>query len=381
MHKHCVLIFNSKFLLNHFKMIKKTIAFIGLCTIMLNSIGCSSEHTEHEEETEFLVTSPLRMDTSLVKEYVSQIHAIQHIEIRAQERGYLQDIFVDEGQFVRQGQLLFRVMPRLYEAEWQHAKAEADFAEIEFENTKRLADSGIVSNSELALAQAQLAKANADLALAKVHLDFTEIRAPFDGFIDRFHVRLGSLIEEGDLLTNLSDNHKMWVYYNVPESEYLEYMSQLKKDSLMQVELKMANGKQFNYNGIVETIEADFNNETGNIAFRATFPNPKGLLRHGETGNIQMTVPLKNSLLIPQKATFEVLDKRYVFVINANDEVEAREIHISYEMPHIYAVTGGLDEDEKFLLEGLRLVKAGDKISYEFEAPKHVLADLDLYAE
>src|SRR5690606_39327306 len=98
-------------------------------------------------------------------------------------------------------------------------------------------------------------------------------------------VRLGSLIDEGDLLTELSDNSKMWVYFNVPEAEYLDQMSNKSKDSLLRVDLKMANGKMFENKGVVETIEADFDNETGNIAYRATFPNPKGLLRFGETGN------------------------------------------------------------------------------------------------
>ena len=115
-------------------------------------------------------------------------------------------------------------MPLIYKAEMQKAKAEVDFAEIEYKNTKSLADNNIVSANELAMVKAKLDKANAELALAKVHFDFTEIRAPFDGIIGRFNdVRLGSLVEEGDLLTTLSDNSKMWVYFNVPEAEYLGY--------------------------------------------------------------------------------------------------------------------------------------------------------------
>ncbi len=176
------------------------------------------------------------------------------------------------------------------------------------------------------------------LALAQVHLGFTDIKAPFDGIMDRFHVRIGSLVDEGELLTNLSDNSKMWVYFNVPEAEYLEYETVIKRDSLVHVNLLMANGKIFNQAGIIETIEADFNNETGNIAFRATFPNPKGLLRHGETGTVLMKTPLKDAMLIPQKSTFEVLDKRYVFVIDKDNIVRSRQITIMAELPHIYAV-------------------------------------------
>jgi membrane fusion protein, multidrug efflux system len=231
------------------------------------------------------------------------------------------------------------------------------------------------------MAKATVDKAKAELALAQVHLSFTEIRAPFDGIIDRFHVRQGSLVEEGELLTNLSDNSKMWVYYNVPEAEYLDYKTQAKKDCAVKVNLLMANNKLFKYPGVVETIEADFNNETGNIAFRATFPNPDGLLRHGETGNIRMGIPLKDALVIPQKATFEVLDKKYVYVVDKDNVLRSREITIEAEMPHIYVVQKGLSESDKILLEGLRLVRENDKIQYEFLRPTAVLADLELYAE
>jgi membrane fusion protein (multidrug efflux system) len=143
----------------------------------------------------------------------------------------------------------------------------------------------------------------------------------------------------------------------------------------------MANNKVFKYSGIIETIEADFNNETGNIAFRATFPNPKGLLRHGETGNVLMNVPFKNALLIPQKSTFEILDKKYVFVIGEDDVVRSRHITVIAEMPHLYVVQDGLAVGDKILLEGLRLVRENDKIHYEFIAPHDAISNLGLYAE
>jgi len=344
--------------------------------------SCESKEKHHEEEeTTFPVTSPVRIDTSFMKEYVCQIHSIQHIELRAQERGYLEKIYVDEGQSVKEGQLLFKIMPRLYQAELEKAKAEVNFAEIEYENTKNLADSDIVSPTELAMARAKYEKAKAELSLAKVHLDFTEIRAPFDGIIDRFHVRQGSLIEEGELLSHLSDNSEMWVYYNVSEAEYLDYMSGVERDSSITVELLMANNKVFNQQGVMETIEADFNHETGNIQFRATFPNPQRLLRHGETGNILMHVPLKDALLVPQKATFETLDKKYVFVLDEENRVHQREITIGQEIPHLFTVTGGLDENDKILLEGLRLVRENDEIHFEFEEPHTAMSNLALYAE
>jgi len=353
---------------------------MSLC-VLISITSCESHKEEIKEETKFLVTSPIRMDTSISKDYVCQVRSIQHIEMRALEKGYLQEIFVDEGQFVKKGQLMFQIMPTLYKAELQKAQAEANFVEIEYQNTAKLAESNVVAPNELALAKAKLEKAKAELALAQVHLGFTEIRAPFSGIMDRFHVRLGSLVDEGDLLTTLSDNSKMWVYFNVPEAEYLEYESTAKTKEKTHVNLLMANGQMFSYTGIVETIEAEFNNETGNIAFRATFPNPDGLLRHGETGNVRMMIPLTNTLLIPQKSTFEILDKRYVFVLDKDDIIRSRAITVAAELPHIYAVQSGLEVNDKILLDGLRLVRENEKISYDFKNPKEVLSHLDLYAE
>ncbi|MDQ4140490.1 MAG: efflux RND transporter periplasmic adaptor subunit [Bacteroidota bacterium] len=359
---------------------KRIFMLMGLCALLCHT-SCESKKEVKEEETKYLVTSPLKKDTLITKEYVSQIRAISHIEIRALEKGYLQKIFVDEGQAIKKGQLMFQIMPTMYQAELQKAEAEANFVDIEFQNTQKLASSNVVSPNELAMARAKLNKAKAELALAQVHLGFTQIRAPFDGIMDHFQVRLGSLVDEGDLLTTLSDNSKMWVYFNVPEAEYLDFKTSQKNNNQQQVKLEMANQQVFENLGVVETIEADFNNETGNIAFRATFPNPKGLLRHGETGNILMEVPMKNALLIPQKATFEVLDKKYVYVVDKNNVLRSREITVAAELPHIYVVQKGLNENDKILLEGLRLVRENEKIQSKFEEPNSVISHLSLYAE
>ncbi|MDW3210564.1 MAG: efflux RND transporter periplasmic adaptor subunit [Reichenbachiella sp.] len=352
-------------------------------SLIIGFSSCDSHKGHHELQSTFEVTSPIKKDTSVTKHYVSQIHSSQHIELRALERGYLEKIYVDEGQFVKKGQLMFQIMPRLYQAELQRAQAEVHYAQIEYENTKQLADKNVVAPNELALASAKYDKAKAELALAQVHLDFTQVRAPFDGIMDHLHVRLGSLVEEGELLTTLSDNHEMWVYFNVPEAEYLDYKVELShdKEHPLKVKLMMANNKLFENEGVVNTIEADFNNETGNIAFRATFSNPRGLLRHGETGNVLVEAKLKDALLIPQKTTYEILDKKYVFVIDKDQMVRSRQIKVGAELPHIYEVTDGLKESDKILLEGLRKVREGDKVAIEYVDPATVLSQLDLYSE
>jgi membrane fusion protein (multidrug efflux system) len=360
---------------------KRIIILLSL-TSVLAYVGCKQEKHEKEEEAKFMVTSPILKDTLIYKDYVCQIHAINHIELRSLEKGYLQNIYVDEGQFVKKGQLMFKIMPVIYQAETQKAQANVNYAEIEYQNTKNLADSGIVSKNELALAKATLDKERAELALSQAHLAFTEIRAPFDGYMDRFYERLGSLIDEGALLTTISDNSQMWAYFNVPEAEYLSYITNTKKQDAQKVSLQMANNEIFDQTGTVQTIEADFNNETGNIAFRATFQNPKQILRHGETGNILMPVFIKNAILIPQEATFDILDKKYVYVVDEHDIIHSRQITIGQEMSHLYVVTEGLKPSDKILLEGLGKVKNNEKIETEFVPFDKVMNDLNnLHAE
>jgi len=312
---------------------------------------------------------------------VAQVKAIQHIELRAFERGYLQKIFVDEGQLVKKDQNMFEIMPTLNQAEFKKAQAEVDLAEIEYKNTLSLAKRNVVSKNELALSKAKLEKVKADLELKKIHLNMTTVKAPFDGMMDRFHVRLGSLVEEGELLTTLSDNSQMWVYFNVSEADYLSLKSSDEDLKTLPVQLRMANGQIFDQIGKIETIEADFNNETGNIAFRANFLNPKGLLRHGETGNVLITVPLKNVLVIPQKATFEILDKKFVYVVDDKDTIKSREIQVQAELPHLYVVSKGLVEKEKILIDGLGKVQSGQKISVDYIDPEKLIPKLNVPVE
>jgi membrane fusion protein (multidrug efflux system) len=359
---------------------KKISIFIVLSVLFIYT-SCQTKKEEKEEIVAFEVTNPVKKDTALTKDYVSQIHAIRHIELRALEKGYLENISVDEGQYVKKGQAMFQIMPNIYQAELQKAKAESRTAEIELANTQLLADGNVVSKNELALAKANLDKVNAAVTLAQTHLNFTQIKAPFDGIMDHLEVREGSLLGEGELLTKLSDNSKMWVYFNVPEAEYLDYITSASKDSKQKVELLMANNQRFNQTGIVETIGGEFNSETGNIAFRATFPNPNQILRHGETGSILMTVPFKNAILIPQKATFQILDKTYVFVIDKNNVAKQREIKVAAELPNLFIIDRGLSENDTILLEGIRMVKNNQKIRTKFLEPTKVMSELDLYAE
>ena len=359
---------------------KRILMLTGLCAILCHT-GCTTKEVKTEGENKYSVTSPMKLDTSFTKEYVSQIKSVRNIEIRALEKGFLQKIYVDEGQTVKAGQLLFKIMPKMYEAELAKATAEAKSTEIELQNTKLLSDKNVVSQNEYAMAKAKLDQAKAEIAMAKFHLSATEIRAPFDGTIDRIPLKLGSLVDEGELLTSLSDNSQMFAYFNVSEPEYLNYETDLKNRGNKKVSLLLANNEVLKYKGDVETIESEFDNETGNIAFRARFPNPDHLLKNGETGKVQMTVPLKNALIIPQKTTYEIQDKVYVFVVDNKGIVHSRNITVLSEMSDLFVIGNGLNENDKILLEGVQTAKDDDKIKFSYVSPNEVISHLRLKAE
>ena len=394
-----------------------------------------NQQEHHEESHRILVTSPVAKQVTITQTYVCQIHSHRHIEVCALENGYLEEIPVKEGQDVRQGQTMFRILPTLYKARLAAEKAEVQLAQIEFNNTASLFEQNVVAQPEVSLAEAKLAKAQAKMELTQAELDFTTIKAPFDGIIDHQHMQQGSLVAEGDILTTLSDNKVMWAYFNVPEARYLDYIADPRKDDLI-VELRLANGETFSQVGTIGAIEADFNNETGNIAFRADFPNPDGLLRHGQTGTILLS-RVVDAVVIPQRATFEILAKKYAYVVG-EEEVETnvsptvattghaardasraaqigaeyagaeqaltydkhvhekaedsqphsphgvvrqREIILQSEQDDIYLIKDGLTVNDKIVLEGIRQVRDGDVVEFEFRSPEDVLGNLKYHAE
>ena len=348
--------------------------------------GCDLAEHEHEEHAEhphhkIIVTSPIQKNVTTTQQYVCQIHSCRHIEVRALETGYLEKIPVKEGQDVKEGEMMFTVIPTLYKARLDTDMAEAQQVQIELTNSQKLYEKRVVSQQDVALAQAKLAKAQAKVDLAKAELNFASVRAPFNGIIDRLHEQQGSLVEEGDILTTLSDNSLMWVYFNVPESRYLEYMTNLKENKDLKVELKLANGNVFEHPGKIGAIEADFNNQTGNIAFRADFANPDRLLRHGQTGTVLLSRIKPDVVVIPQRAVFEILAKRYVFVVDEEHRVHQQEVVIQDELDDIYTIKEGINVNDKIVLEGIRQVRDGEEVEFEYADPNEVLGNLKYRAE
>lgn len=402
------------------------------------------EHHEEHPTHRIVVTSPEVKDVVTTEGYVCQIHSFRHIEVCALESGYLEAIPVQEGQLVKQGTPMFKILPTLYEARLNAEKAEVQLAQIEYDNTVKLYKQNVVAKPEVALAQAKLEKMKAKMQLTQAELDFATVKAPFDGIVDKQRQQQGSLVSEGDILTTMSDNSVMWVYFNVPEARYLEYQANPNKDEL-KVELMLADGSKFPHVGKIGAIEADFNNETGNISFRADFPNPSGLLRHGQTGTILLSRVIKDAIVIPQRATYEILAKRYAYVVsddqgthspNSHQQTEIahndshhetshaaqhaadhhedahheaghddshhaadqhgkhdakhagefgivhqREIEVLSESDDIYLIKKGLDVNDRIVLEGIRQVRDGDRIEYDYLAPAEALKNLKYHAE
>ena len=362
---------------------ESSILSLLLALVSLSQTACNMHREEaHHEAHKIVATNPQSEAITLTQRYVCQIHSQRHIKVRALEMGYLEAIPVREGQRVKEGDLLFKVKPVLYQAKLDAENAEAQVARLQLQYTKKLSADRVVSVNEVSLREAEFAKAQAKADLAAAELDFATVKAPFDGIVDRLQQQQGSLVQEGEILTTLSDNSLMWVYFNMPEARYLEYMTELKQHSNeLQIELELANGERFPQIGKIGAIEADFNNETGNIPFRADFPNPDRLLRHGQTGTIVVSRVQHDAVVIPQRATFEVLNKLYVFVVDKDDVAHQREIVVQNELDDIYVIEKGLGTSDKIVLEGIRQVRDGEKVEYEDRKPEEVAAHLKYHAE
>jgi membrane fusion protein (multidrug efflux system) len=342
---------------------------LALISLSLPSCNRSEAEQPHQEHQKIVVTGPQAKDVTITQQSVCQIRSRRHINVKALQSGYLEAIQIKEGQAVKTGDVMFQIVPILYKARLEAEVAGVRLAELEFKNTERLFNdkTPVVSQMEVALYEAKLAKATAKKKLAEAEFNFATVRAPFDGIIDRLQEQHGSLIKEGDVLTTLSDNSVMWVYFNVPEAHYLEYMATQGQDKdSRQIELVLANGSTFPQIGKIGAIEAKFNNETGNIPFRVDFPNPDRLLRHGQTGNLLIHRTLKNAIVIPQRATFEILDKRYVYVVDKENLVHQREIFAQHEKDDIFVIQKGLDVSDRIVLEGVRQVHDGEKLECDW---------------
>jgi RND family efflux transporter MFP subunit len=342
--------------------------------------SCKSKTNKTEAPEKYTVINPIQADSTYTQEYVAEIQAIQNVELRARVKGFVEKIYVDEGKTVSKGQLLFSLNSSEYKQEILKAKAqlsaaqaELKQAEVEIKSATVLTENNVVSKAELELAKskkeavlAKIQEANATIQLANLSLGFTEIRAPFDGVINRIPNKVGALIEEGTLLTSISNNSEMYAYFNVSENDYLKYITQDTKNNMVQ--LKLANGELLPQSGIIETIDGEINPSTGNLSFRAKFPNTQKWLKHGSSGKILVSTALSKATLIPQQSTFEVQENLYVYVVNDKNIVEQRKIIPQMRLANMFVLKEGLSANDKVLYDGVQLVKEGDNIIADLKA-------------
>ena len=339
-------------------------------------ISCSDKTIQNEEQT-YLVVNPIIKDTTYEREYAATINSFQNVEIRSKVKGFVEDIYIDEGQKVNKGQILFKLNSKEFEqhvhkaeAAIQSALAELRSTEIEVENTKKLFDKNIVSKSELDLVTTKVNINKAKVTEAKVakeqallHVEYTKIKAPFNGIINRIPNKKGSLLDEGALLTSISNNESVFAYFSVSEIDYLDYVQSNSKNNT--VTLSLANNSIYPHAGAIETTETEFNKETGNIAFRAKFPNPEKLLKEGGTGKILVKKLYKNVIIIPQKSTFEVQGNIYVYLVDKNSKVYSKKINPINRLSNYFVLERDLTKDDKIIFEGIQTVKTGDKVNFK----------------
>lgn len=339
-------------------------------------ISCSDKTVKNEEQT-YLVVNPIVQDTTYERDYAATINSFQNVEIRSKVKGFVEDIYLDEGQKVKKGQILFKLNSKEYEqhvhkaeAAIQSTLAELRASEIEVENTKKLFDKNIVSKSELDLIttkvninKAKVNEARVAKEQAILHVEFTKIKAPFDGLINRIPNKKGSLIDEGTLLTSISNNESVYAYFSVSEIDYLDYVQSKSKNNT--VTLSLANNSIYPYKGTIETTETEFNKETGNIAFRAKFPNPERLLKEGGTGKVLVKKLYKNAIIIPQKSTFEVQGNIYVYLVDKNNTVYSKKINPINRLSNYFVLDKDLTKEDKIIYEGIQSIKTGDKVKFK----------------
>jgi len=339
--------------------------------------GCSanSQDKKNQDTLQLPVITLTQKDTVLQKAYVADIQALKNVELRSRLKGFLEKIYVDEGMHVRKGQVLFKINDEEYrvalskaKAALSNAKADALATKLEVDRVRMLVDKKVISPSELEVAKsklnanrARIEEEQANVQSAQNHIGYTVIKAPFDGIIDRIPLKAGSLIEEGSLLTSISDISSVYAYFSFPENEYLQYQrskTKLEPDN-REVKLILADGSSYAYTGNIETIEGEIEQNTGSIDLRAKFPNPHKLLRHGASGKIYISSELDDAVMVPQKSVFDIQDKSFVYVIGPGNKLHMQSFEPLTRVSQYYIVKSGLKAGDKVLYEGVQNVHDG----------------------
>lgn len=369
------------------------LASIAIILLGLSSCKDSSKQQMAHGPMPFPVQSAEKANITIYSEYAANIEGEQNIEIRPKVEGFVDKIYIDEGSQVKKGQLLFKLSAETLNqqvnaanAKVEVAKAQVVSAKVEVDKVKPLVEKNIISSvqlqtaeSALNAAKAQLNAANADYLNAKENLSYTIITSPVDGMIGDIPYRVGSLVgrSETQPLTTVSNISNVYAYFNLNEKQLLQFNRQLNGNSvedmikaLPEVELILADGSVYEQKGRIETINGMVNPRTGSVSFRAIFPNPANLLRSGISGIIKLPSIQNEVILVPQKATFELQGKKFVYLVDKDSKVLSKEVIVSESIDQDFIVQTGLDAGQTFVVDGLIKLREGMQIQPVTE--KHV---------
>lgn len=316
------------------------------------------------------------------QDYPASIEGTTNVEIRPQVSGSLEKVYVDEGAFVNAGQAIFKINEQPYRASLNNALAAQHSAEaalinaqLEVERLTPLVQNKVISEFQLKSAKAttQVAKANieqakANVTTASINLGYTVIKAPVSGYIGRLIKKQGSLVSASDAeaLTNLSDVHDVHVYFALGEKDFVNFKSQYPGQTLNEkikqlpaVKLILADNVEYDKTGKIDVIDGQFDKTTGAITVRAKFPNPKGLLRSGNTGKVRLSLQHENALIVPQIATVEVQDKIFVFAVTDSNKVRKQSITVIGKAGNNYLVKDGIKAGDQIVMSGLDRLQEG----------------------
>lgn len=362
----------------------KKIALWVLTAVMLTSCG-SKSNKMGEASNDFAVETIQTTTADLKTSYPATIKGMQDIEIRPKVSGYLVKLLVDEGATVRKGQPLFLIDSEQYRATVKAAKAQirvcrANIAtqKLTVDNKRMLFKQNIISSYDLKMAEntlasyeAQLAAAEAQLQSAQDNLRWCTVTSPADGVVGSIPYRVGSLVsgQSAEALTTVSNISKMYVYFSMTEKQLLALTREaggvnaaIKK--MPAVSLVLSDGTTYSQSGTISTVSGVIDPSTGSVQMRATFDNAQHILRSGGTGSILIPTHASNAIMVPQSATFDVQDKKFVYVVNADKTVATREITVlPQNNGQTYVVASGLRAGERIVVDGVNQLKNGQKIN------------------
>ncbi len=366
---------------------KSRIAYLTLCLAL---VGCGNKTQIPQASNEYAVREIKTTECNLSTSYPATIKGIQDIEIRPKVSGFITKVHVDEGDFVRRGQVLFSIDRVQYEAAVKSAEAAVRVArtavstqKLTVKNKKMLHEKKIISDYDMEMAENQLASAEAELASARAqlidarnNLSFCSVTSPSDGVVGTIPYRVGSLVSSttAEALTTVSNISKMYVYFSMTEKQLLEYTKGTDgvKGALAAipaVNLQLADGSTYDQTGKVTNVSGVIDITTGSVSMRATFDNPQKILRSGGSGSVVIPIHKDNAILVPQKATYEIQDKHFVYVVGKDNKVKNTEITVLPQNDGTnYVVTGGLKAGERIVVEGINTLSDGMAIKPITEA-------------